>query len=75
MDGFLAILRRFDGGFLSIPHELIEGSLLIPHGFDERVAIIPFEIDGGIGFDGGVLIYSPPPTQKRWRDSHSFAII
>ena len=58
MDGFLAILRRFDGGFLLIPHELIEIFLLIPHGFDERVAIIPFEIDGGIGFDGGVLIYS-----------------
>ena len=30
----------------------------IPYRFDKIFATIPLEIDGGIGFDGGVLIYS-----------------
>ena len=53
-----SILYKLGGRSFIIPHELIEGFLFILHGSDERVAIIPFEIDRGIGFDGGVLIDS-----------------
>ena len=76
MEGFWSILYKFGDGIYIIPHELTEGLLFTPYRFDEKVIIIPSEIDGGIGFDGGVLIYSPPPNKKkRGRDSHSFAII
>ena len=58
MEGFCSILSRFGERIHIVPHKLMEAFRSIVCRFGEKVAIIPFEVDGGIGFDGGVLIDS-----------------